>query len=425
MTRWGVLLTLITLLAAGIAGCDGEPGTSENPGSTGARKAGEPASSPEPAENPTNDSDDPVATVRAVLKGIQAGRATAIWDFLPSSYQDNINRVVREFAGNMDPEVWKRVFTTLKRLSNIARTKKALLLKNPGLPLAQLDQDQLSDNWEKILDLIDSLITSELKDLKSLKQFDGQAFCAGTGTTFLGQLRALTSADPNDTLSQFDVSAITLKHKDANSAQLIIGLSSTADGTEPGASEFIRIDGKWFPAGLAPAMEEALRRGTASVEALPAADVATARKQWMALLDAVDEAADRFAKAETIEAFNKILADSQLTIMPLLAAGPARAPATSVITTTLTVILQGSLDEATRKEHIAALRVLAKAETTPEVTSSDDATTVILKTSLPLQAIVDGVKFGKVIRIDERQRSITVDPRKAKPASKKPSKPAS
>jgi hypothetical protein len=424
MTRWGVLFALIALVAAGITGCDGEPGTSGNSGSTGAGKADQPPSNPEPPKNSANESDDPVATVRTVLKGIQAGRATAIWDFLPSSYQDNINRVVREFADNMDPEVWKRVFTTLKRLSTIARTKKALLLKNPGLPLAQLDQDQLSDNWEKILDLLDSLITSELKDLKSLKQFDGQAFCEGTGTTFLGQLRALTSADPNDTLSQFDVSRITLKHKDANSAQLIIGLSPTAARTQPGVSEFIRIDGKWFPAGLAPAMEEALRRGSASVEALPAADVATARKQWMALLDAVDEAADGFEKAETTEAFNKVLADSQLKIMPLLAAGPAKPPATSAITTTLTVILQGSLDEATRKEHIAALRILAKAETAPEVTSSDDATTIILKTSLPLQAIVDGVKFGKVVRIDERQRSITVDPGKPQPAPKTPPKPA-
>lgn len=420
MTRWGVLLTLVALVGAVITGCDGEP---ENPPSSDptGKTGSDPQGQPDPSNSSDAGSDDPVATIRTVLEGIQAGRATAIWDFLPGTYQEHINRVVREFASRVDPEIWKRVFTTLERLSNIARTKKALLLENPGLPLAQLNQDQLDEHWEEILGLIDTLITSELRDLKSLKQFDGQAFCAGTGTKFLKQLRGLMSGDPNDRLSQLDVSKITLKRQNTESALVVLGLSPSTDGTdEPEASEFIRIDGKWFPAGLAPALGEALRRGSASVEALPPADVAAARQQWLAFLDAVDEAADRLEKSETIDDFNKILADSQLKILPLLSAGPAKAAPRSTVTTTLTVILQGPLDEATRKDHIASLRVLAKSATAPEVTSSDDATTVILKTSLPLQSIVDGVKFGKVIKIDERQRSITVVPGKPKP----PAKPA-
>ena len=52
----------------------------------------------------------------------------------------------------------------------------------------------------------------------------------------------------------------------------------------------------------------------------------------------------------------------------------------------------------------------AKGDDAPDVTSSNDATTVILTTTQSIQSIVDGIKFGKVTRIDERKRTITVVP---------------
>ena len=73
-------------------------------------------------------------------------------------------------------------------------------------------------------------------------------------------------------------------------------------------------------------------------------------------------------------------------------------------------MLQGALDEKARRDHIATLRILAKSDEVPDVTSSNAATTVILSTSQSLQTLVDGIKFGKVTRIDERKRTITVVP---------------
>ena len=78
--------------------------------------------------------------------------------------------------------------------------------------------------------------------------------------------------------------------------------------------------------------------------------------------------------------------------------------------TSITVVLQGAIDEKARRDHIATLRSLAKSDEVPDVTSSNDATTIILSTSQSIQAIVDGITFGKVTRIDERKRTITVVP---------------
>ena len=145
---------------------------------------------------------------------------------------------------------------------------------------------------------------------------------------------------------------------------------------------------------------------------MPAAGTDASRKKWLAVLDALDTSAASLQKADSPEAFNKALADAQLAVIPLLVAASTQSdePRGSNVATSITVVLQGAIDEKARRDHIATLRILAKSDEVPDVTSSNDATTVILSTSQSIQTLVDGIKFGKVTRIDERKRTITVVP---------------
>ena len=54
-------------------------------------------------------------------------------------------RLVQDFAGRVDAEVWNRTFVTLKRILEVARSKKELLINNPGLALREIDQKQLDE----------------------------------------------------------------------------------------------------------------------------------------------------------------------------------------------------------------------------------------------------------------------------------------
>jgi hypothetical protein len=272
-----------------------------------------------------------------------------------------------------------------------------------------MDQKQLDENWPALLGLFDTLLTSELKEVQTLKTFDGKAFFAGTGTRFLEQLRSLSSNDAADPLGQLATSKITVIEQGTDTAQLRIGSPATADKPSP-PRRFIVIDGQWFPSELAADLDELLRLGQASVASMPAAGTAESRQRWLAVLDALDTAAAALEKAETAESFNKALADAQLAVIPLLAATGNDEPRASNVLTSITVVLQGAMDEKARRDHIAALRILAKTDEVPDVTSSNDATTVILTTTQSIQSIVDGIKFGKVTRLDERKRTITVVP---------------
>jgi len=418
MKRWGLLLALVGLGAYGVIGCGGEGSDpSESAASGGGPKTAADTAVDPKAATPKKDAGEPEQAVRAVLEGVRDGKASPIWTFLPSRYQRDINRLVQDFAGRVDAEVWDRTFVTLKRLLEVARSKKDLLLNNPGLALREIDQKQLDENWPALLGLFDTLLTSELKEVKTLKTFDGKEFFAGTGTTFLDQLRSLSSTDASDPLSGLATSKISVLDRGPETARLQIGAAGTAETPSP-PRQFIVIDGQWFPSELAADLEEALRLGRASIESMPKAGTAESRKSWLAVLDALDTAAADLEKADTVESFNKALADAQLSVIPLLATSNSGEPRKSNVITSITVVLQGAMDEEARRTHIAVLRTLAKTKDVPDVTSSNDATTVILTTTQSIESIVDGIKFGKVTRIDERKRTITVQPgQRNKPGS--------
>ncbi len=409
MKRWELLLILAGVTAMNLTGCgadeaDPSKSTGPDPQISTPSVAADSKSTPKSV-----DPGEPDKAVRNVLEGIRDGKGQAIWSFLPSRYQEDINQLVQDFAGRVDAKVWDRTFVSFKRIADVARNKKDLLINNPGLELRAIDQKQLDEHWPALLGLFDTLLTSELKEVKTLRSFDGSVFFSGTGSKFLEQLRSLSATDPADPLSSLASSSISVLERTGDSARLQIGSGGTAEKPLP-PSQFVVIDGQWFPSELAADLDEALRLGRAALERMPKSATAESGKKWLAVLDALDVAAASLEKADTIESFNTALADAQLAVIPLLAASSNNEPRPSNLVTTITVVLQGAMDEKERRDHIAALRTLTQTKDAPDFTASNDATTVILTTTRSIQSIVDGIKFGKVTRIDERKRTITVTP---------------
>ena len=77
---------LLMLLLVSVLGCSADP--SDEPG----------ASSSPTASETTAEAGSPDAAVMAVVNGIKANHPEAIWNFLPASYQADINQLVQQFA---------------------------------------------------------------------------------------------------------------------------------------------------------------------------------------------------------------------------------------------------------------------------------------------------------------------------------------
>ena len=148
MRQCGLVLALFAVGVFGLVGCGGDtnvPGDSKGAkidnGSQVNTPDGQPATSEAGAPKDIPAAEDPSLAVRRVLQGVQDGQASAIWAFLPSRYQKQINALGRNLADKMDAKIWNRTFVSLKRLVDIARTKKGLLIKASLYATAQQNPD--------------------------------------------------------------------------------------------------------------------------------------------------------------------------------------------------------------------------------------------------------------------------------------------
>lgn len=78
-----------------------------------------------PASLPPIEKDSAAAAVLTTLKGLEAGKLAEAYDFLPASYQADLDQLLHDFAGTMDPEVWSRLTGTARKTIAFLKSKKS------------------------------------------------------------------------------------------------------------------------------------------------------------------------------------------------------------------------------------------------------------------------------------------------------------
>ena len=155
----------------------------------------------------------PDAAVRTVLDGLKASKPVVVWDVMPASHQAAFNRMVRDFASAADPEIWKRTVGNLKKIAQLAETKKNFILQSPFVQSAKgIKPEDVKASWDPGLKLFKTIVESELVDQEKMKNFDGRAFLEGTGAKLFAQARALSRSWKNDPLKQIDGWKATVRH---------------------------------------------------------------------------------------------------------------------------------------------------------------------------------------------------------------------
>ncbi|MFN0199420.1 MAG: hypothetical protein ACKVT0_21930, partial [Planctomycetaceae bacterium] len=130
------------------------------------------------------------AAMMSMIEGIQNKKPDAVWKFMPPSYRSDLNGLVRDFAGKMDPEVWTKSFEVLQHAVKALEAKKELILSMSELENAPLDAEQRAKGYDAVVNLLRTIVECELSDLEKMKEFDGEAFLAGTGSSVAEQMMA-------------------------------------------------------------------------------------------------------------------------------------------------------------------------------------------------------------------------------------------
>lgn len=344
------------------------------------------------------------AAVRAVIDGLRKDHPEALWDFLPASYQQDLNDLGHDFARRMDPEVWSSAIKVVRKVASVFSSKKEFLA-----PLAP------ATDWGQLATLLRTLADSELGDLERLKTADGRAMLATSGAAAMKQWDLLTQFAGGLGELNLGELQVTLESSTGDTAVVVVDIP----GIEPQPSEFVKVEGKWIPRTLAESWVEKIGEARARMILLSPDNLAGFKPRTMTLLASLDMVLDKLASSRNAGEFQEALAGLRV-FQPLLAElkgavpdseaqdeAPAdrAAPRTDQI---VTLIIRGNLSDSAQDELTDRLRLLlAPADKALiELVGFEELTSYKLGPVDDVEALAKGLGFLEIVSVDPKTRTI-------------------
>lgn len=375
-----------------------------------------------PAEN-----SGPAESMQALLNGVDNQQMEAVWQFLPASYQQDVNGLAQDFASKMDPEIYNGAFETGQRLAKILKEKKEYILNNQMIQGVPVPPEKLGELWNPTVNIISALVNSDLSSLDKLKSFDGGNFMSTTGNQLAKNLVALSDLAPkpegeasfSEKLKQTKVTVVST---DGDTATIKI----EAPGEEPKEEEMVKVEGKWIPRNLADNWQKQMQDARSKLAGLTPEKVTENKQQILTMLKMVNNTLAQLESAKTEEEFNNTL--TPVLMMAAMGAqrlvgqmGPSMlgAPAGPSLGESMpvdpnqlvTVIIEQKLTSTEQDPIIEQILLSVDDSDQVNIVPMAEGETTIFKISpvADVEAFAKKIKFGKPAKVDAKKRSITVE----------------
>jgi hypothetical protein len=323
----------------------------------------------------------------------------------------------------MDPDVWKKGVTVVRKLAAVLKSKAQYL---PQIGPPRKNGEPPVGDWGKISELLETLLASDLADLDRLKSADAGRLLATAGGQLFGQIRLISSLTPQDefsnSLSRLSDLQVTLISATTERATL----KFEAPGDQPAVIEFMRIEGKWIPQNLAEGWIEKVGEARAWMSLLSPDTFAEQKPQYLELLSSAEAALDALARAKTQDDFNGSMMTAVFTLKPqidgLVGAPPAGVAADKSANDQpdrgpiemVTVIVKGMFDDDAQDALGERLQAITddseRAES--EITGDDETTTVKVGPVADIEAFARRIEFLNITGVDAKARVITATRKK-------------
>jgi hypothetical protein len=413
LRRWLLILLTVSWFAA--AGC----GDSDPPGSTGGQTDVATAGQPTPKQ--PAESDNAAAAFLVIVDGFRHSRPEVIWEFLPESHQQDVNRLAREFAVRMDADLWRRTAAVARQSADVLKTRKAQILSHPAFRDGEWAADgAMSRKWDGFVALLQTLAGSELADLEKMKSFDGRTFFSQFDAVSLAHLQDLSillnEDNPFSMLRQMvDGGTVRLVPEQRDGVATV---RIEPDGGEPREFDFVRVEGKWLPKAWAAGFRDDIRRARARLDVELAKNVLARKKQlMMPFLENATEILNELQQAETEEEFHNVMTQRIIKPAMLIAESTAGAPQTATAPVDLKATPRGAVTIVVRRELDAATvdriadALLDDRGVDRDLTDETSAgrTVFVVSPVKDVAAFAKTIRFGAVKQVDAEARTITVD----------------
>jgi hypothetical protein len=411
-------LSFLTLLALAftfplLTGCG-------KPAEQGAQEAGQPAKPLGPAES-----------MQALIDGVNNQEMQAVWNFLPGSYQKDVNDLVHEFSTKMDPEMYNGTFQTGQRLAKLLKDKKEYILKNPMIQGLPVPQEKVEQYWAPTVNILSGIVNSDISSLDKLKSFDGGKFLSTTGNQVAKDVVVFSDLIPvkegemslSEKMKQTKVSVVSTEGDTAT-------IKIEAPGEEPKEQVMVKVEEKWIPKNLADKWQSQMEDAHKKLAELTPEKVTAQKEQTLAGLKKTNDVLAQLESAKTEEEFNKKLSPilapvamlapmmmMQLGGQPMMGGpgGPSLGDSKPADPNTMvTIVIAKKLSNAEQDPIIEELLQSADDSDNINVVPTVEGETTIFQISpvADVEGFAKKIKFGKATKVDPKTRSITVELKK-------------
>jgi len=253
------------------------------------------------------------AAVKAVINGLQQGQAVVLWEFLPESYQKDINDFVRRSARNSDAELHNRFFQTARRFLTIAQTKRRFILESIREEdgLNNTESTTTEAEFDVSMKMLETICNCELSEIEKLRSFDGGSFSAGTLTRYFQQLMEHPTFEKREWEELSSRTKVDQVVADDQTVVVRFIDPTESDKSKPDTSkmdkiEFARVEGKWIPKELAEAWKD-IAATTKVAQQTSRQRSPQEKEKALKPYEAVDRFLDRLEAANTQEEFDVVI----------------------------------------------------------------------------------------------------------------------
>ncbi|QDT19148.1 hypothetical protein [Gimesia chilikensis] len=380
----------------------------------------------------------PAESMQYLMQGVADQKMEVVWEFLPASYQSDVNGLAHQFADKMDPEIYNEMFAIAQRVAKLLQDKKEYILKNEMLESPKTSPEEVAKYYDPSVDILASLANSDLSTIEKLKTFDGGKFLSTSGSQIAKDFATISGlmpqkeGDPGFT-EKLKQAKVTLVSSEGDQATIKIEVP----GEQTKEEVMVKVEDKWIPQTLAKNWKSKIESAQQSLDKLKPEDITSKKDQAMAGFKQLNATLAQLENAKTEKEFNEQFTNqvrplAQMAPMLLmLGAAAVMEQGFSDAAAARGGVMAGSPGEAKPINPNTMISIVVNKKLSPG--EQDPIIDEILQSandteSLQVIPTVDGeittfkvypvedieafskkIKFGKPSRVDTDSRSITVE----------------
>lgn len=247
--------------------------------------------------------------VERLLHATRELDAVAFWDWLPSSYQDDVEGLAHDLAARIDGKTYDRAARLLHRFATVALDKQQYVFGNRTVTQTMRSKGASAhgaeDAYAAFCRLLQHLAGGELGSVEGLRQFDGRTFAASSGKALLETVFALARAQGKNPIEGLAAMRVrTLGEHDGE-----VRIEVTAPDRDAEVTTFVQVEGRWLPVQMARGWQKGLGELRAKVAAMPAKADAKLSAQAGLLLGMAEGFVKKLEDVESQQDFDAVVGE--------------------------------------------------------------------------------------------------------------------